>query len=141
MGFVHLHTHSYYSLRGGVPSVKNLVEGAKAVDASALALTDHNSMAGMVSFVRAMKARWMQPIVGCELSVLPLGERRYRKRIHHLTLLVEGGGRLEAAVQPGPERFDHHADFHGTPDQSEIQTWPRPGRHASASRSMAPPSG
>lgn len=50
--FVHLHTHSYYSLLDGVPSPEELVIAAKKAGFKALALTDHNGLYGAVTFTR-----------------------------------------------------------------------------------------
>ena len=50
--FVHLHTHSEYSLLDGLGRVKNLVVEAKRLGQPALALTDHGAMHGAVEFFR-----------------------------------------------------------------------------------------
>ena len=41
MSFVHLHTHSEYSMLDGAARVKKLVAQAKAFEMPALAITDH----------------------------------------------------------------------------------------------------
>ncbi|RLD14246.1 DNA polymerase III subunit alpha, partial [candidate division KSB1 bacterium] len=67
--FVHLHTHSYYSLLDGVPSPEELVIAAKKTGFKALALTDHNGLYGAVEFYRKAKDYGLKPIIGTELTL------------------------------------------------------------------------
>lgn len=91
--FVHLHTHSYYSLLDGLTSPERLVEQAKALGMSALALTDHGGMYGIVEFYQAAKKADIHPILGCEVYVAPRSrfdrEPRVDQRPYHLVLLAE----------------------------------------------------
>ena len=48
--FVHLHTHSEYSLLDGLSRLSDLVARAKALDMPALALTDHGALYGAIDF-------------------------------------------------------------------------------------------
>jgi DNA polymerase-3 subunit alpha len=41
MSFVHLHTHSHYSLLDGLSRIEGLVARAKELEMPAMALTDH----------------------------------------------------------------------------------------------------
>lgn len=68
-GFVHLHVHSDYSLLDGAASVDTLVDKAAACGMSHLALTDHGSMFGAVSFYEACRARGVTPLIGSECYV------------------------------------------------------------------------
>jgi DNA-directed DNA polymerase III PolC len=69
MEFVHLHSHSAFSLLEGTATPHNLIRAAKKQGMSALALTDHNSLYGAVSFyVQAQKAG-IKPIVGMEVDL------------------------------------------------------------------------
>ena len=52
MDFVHLHVHSEYSLLDGACRIEGLVQRAKKLGQNAVAITDHNTMAG----VREMQA-------------------------------------------------------------------------------------
>lgn len=78
--FVHLHTHSHYSLLDGVPSPAELVQQAVALKMRALALTDHDALFGAARFYRAAREAGLHPVLGCELTVGPAG--------HHLTVLA-----------------------------------------------------
>ena len=46
--FIHLHTHSHYSLLDGLSKLKDLVALAKKSEMSALAVTDHGNMYGAI---------------------------------------------------------------------------------------------
>ena len=50
VSFVHLHTHSEYSLLDGANRLTDLVRKAKEHEMPALALTDHGCMFGAWSF-------------------------------------------------------------------------------------------
>ena len=67
MGFVHLHVHSEYSLLDGACRIRDLVEHAKEMEQSALALTDHGVMYGVIDFYQAAKEAGIKPIIGCEV--------------------------------------------------------------------------
>ena len=64
--FVHIHTHSEYSLLDGLGRVKDLVKEAKKLGQKALALTDHGAMHGAVEFFRACKSADIKPLIGVE---------------------------------------------------------------------------
>jgi DNA polymerase-3 subunit alpha len=67
MSFVHLHSHSYYSLLDGLRSPEAMVERAKAMGCPALGLTDHGVLYGAIDFYKAAKKAGIKPIIGCEM--------------------------------------------------------------------------
>ena len=71
MPFVHLHVHSEYSLLDGACRIQGLVNRAKELGQTAIALTDHGVMYGAVDFYKAAKAAGIKPIIGCEVYVAP----------------------------------------------------------------------
>lgn len=54
--FVHLHSHSQFSILQSTASVKDLVEAAAANNMQTVTMTDHANMMGAFHFVRAVKA-------------------------------------------------------------------------------------
>ncbi|MBR5536213.1 MAG: DNA polymerase III subunit alpha [Clostridia bacterium] len=69
--FTHLHVHSEYSLLDGAARVADLPKRAKELGQSAMALTDHGVMYGVVDFYKACKKEGVKPIIGCEVYVAP----------------------------------------------------------------------
>ncbi len=68
MSFTHLHTHSYYSYGKGSSPIERLVQKAKASGYDALALTDTNTIAGVVEFYSMCKEYELRAIIGCEIE-------------------------------------------------------------------------
>jgi DNA polymerase-3 subunit alpha len=92
MKFVHLHTHSQYSLLDGANRFETLVAAAKAMGMDAVALTDHGNLFGAIEFYQAARREGVKPILGMEAYLAP-GDRRERRgrpgEYHHLVLLAE----------------------------------------------------
>src|SRR3989344_2533146 len=92
MRFVHLHTHSHYSLLDGLSKIDDLVARTKELGMEALAITDHGVMYGVVEFYQKAKKAGIKPIIGMEAYV---AENMYDKRTNesgknysHLVLLA-----------------------------------------------------
>ena len=71
MSFVHLHVHTEYSLLDGACRISRLVSRAKELGQSALAVTDHGVMYGVIDFYRECKKQGVHPVIGCEVYVAP----------------------------------------------------------------------
>ncbi len=67
--FIHLHTHSAYSLAEGAIHPKELAGLCAAEKMPALAVTDSNNMFGALEFSMAVTGKGVQPIIGCQLNV------------------------------------------------------------------------
>lgn len=67
--FVHLHTHSHYSLLEALPKISDLVAAAKADGQSALALTDNGNLYGAIEFYKECKEQGVKPIIGVDFFV------------------------------------------------------------------------
>ncbi len=91
--FVHLHLHTSYSLLDGACRIEPLMEAVHDAGMSAVAITDHGVMYGLIEFYQAARKRGIKPILGCEVYVAP-GSRRDRKTdgpkvpAYHLVLLA-----------------------------------------------------
>ena len=64
--FIHLRTHSQFSLIDSVVSVKDLVKNVAAQGMPAVALTDQCNFYGLVKFYKAALAAGIKPIVGSD---------------------------------------------------------------------------
>ena len=60
MSFAHLHTHTAFSLLDGEGTVKKTLDRAKELGQTAMAITDHGCMFGVIG---------IKPILGCEVYV------------------------------------------------------------------------
>jgi DNA polymerase-3 subunit alpha len=67
--FVHLHTHSHYSLLNALPQIPDLVKYAKKLGMTALALTDNGNMYGTVEFYQTCLKNEIKPIIGVDFYV------------------------------------------------------------------------
>lgn len=97
--FVHLHTHSEFSLLDGFSRIQDLVDLAVSYKMPALAVTDHGNMFGAIRHYNACRKAGIKPILGCEVYVAPesrfdretraVNEKSGKKFNHHLVLLCE----------------------------------------------------
>jgi DNA polymerase-3 subunit alpha len=69
--FVHLHVHSEYSMLRATGRIPKLIKKAQELGQTALALTDHGNMFGMLEFYTGARKAGIKPIVGCDLYVAP----------------------------------------------------------------------
>ncbi len=65
--FIHLHTHSSYSLSEGAIKAEKLAALAKDAGMPAVALTDTANMFGALEFAQGCQGKGVQPIMGCQL--------------------------------------------------------------------------
>ncbi len=76
--YVHLHTHSQYSLLDGACRLDKVIELAKEYKMPALAITDHGNMFGAVEFYTKATRAGIKPIIGTEAYVA--GGSRFNKK-------------------------------------------------------------
>lgn len=82
--FVHIHSHTEYSLLDGFNRIENLINKVKDLNMKAIAITDHGTLAGTYEFHKKCKAAGIKPILGCEmyythdmkLLTLPIEDRK-----------------------------------------------------------------
>jgi DNA polymerase-3 subunit alpha len=67
--FVHLHTHSHYSLLDGLSKVDALVDRCKELGMDAMAITDHGVLYGAIEFYKKATKAGIKPIIGLETYI------------------------------------------------------------------------
>ncbi|MEK7480833.1 MAG: DNA polymerase III subunit alpha, partial [Patescibacteria group bacterium] len=91
--FVHLHTHSHYSLLDGLIKIDDLVREVARLEMPAIALTDHGNMYGAIEFYQKARKAGIQPILGIEAYIAQerMNDRRpgIDEKRYHLVLLAE----------------------------------------------------
>ena len=68
--FIHLRTHTEYSLLEGAVPIKKLVGLCAAQSMPAVAVTDSNAMFGALEFSTIAAGAGVQPIVGCQMALM-----------------------------------------------------------------------
>ncbi len=92
--FVHLHTHSQYSLLDGACRLDLVIDLAKEYRMPALAITDHGNIFGAVEFYKKATKAGVKPIIGMEAYVAGASRferkpsQRYPDGGFHLVLLA-----------------------------------------------------
>src|SRR5688500_10491142 len=94
MSFVHLHTHSEYSLLDVASRLPELVGHVRKLGMDSLAVTDHGNLHAAWSFYEEARAQGIRPILGFE-AYLAFGPRQAREKpagapanYSHLVLLA-----------------------------------------------------
>ena len=91
--FVHLHSHTEYSLFDGISRIGELVSHVKEMGQTALAITGHGVMYGAVYLYKECIKQGIKPIIGCEIYVTRGGRfdksGNGKEKLAHLILLAE----------------------------------------------------
>lgn len=97
--FVHLHTHTEYSLLDGIAKISELVDKAVADGMPGIAITDHANMFGVAEFLHYVERKnrelgsSFKPIIGCEVYVARRGMAQKSEKEdfagYHLVLLAK----------------------------------------------------
>ncbi|MGD9384449.1 MAG: DNA polymerase III subunit alpha [Desulfobacterales bacterium] len=91
--FVHLHVHTQYSLLDGAIRIDPLLKRVADFDMDAVAITDHGTMFGAMTFYEKANKAGIKPIIGCECYLAPrrLSEKTSldKRGLSHLILLAE----------------------------------------------------
>ncbi|MDR1484216.1 MAG: DNA polymerase III subunit alpha [Planctomycetaceae bacterium] len=91
--FVHLHCHSHYSLLDGAGTIPAILNRAKELEMSSIAITDHGNLYGALEFYQKSRDCGIKPIIGYE-AYIASGSRFTKSAASskdasfHLTLLA-----------------------------------------------------
>jgi DNA polymerase-3 subunit alpha len=83
---------SHFSLLDGLSKTDKIAQRCKAIGATACAITDHGSIAGVVKFYKSLKAAKIKPILGCELYICkndPTIQDESNKSLSHFLVLCK----------------------------------------------------
>src|SRR5204863_8454490 len=106
MSFVHLHTHSEYSLLDGANRIPDLVERIAGLGMDSLAITDHGNLQAACAFYTEARKAKIRPILGFE-AYLAFGPRQSREppasapaNYSHLVLPAKNKARYRNLISP-----------------------------------------
>ena len=93
MDFTHLHVHTEYSLLDGFSKIPKLIERTKELGMSAVAISDHGTMFGVIDFYNTAIKNEIKPIIGVEMYLSPRSmeqkDPKYDRKPFHSLLLAE----------------------------------------------------
>lgn len=91
MAFVHLHSHTEFSILDASNKIADYVAKVKSLGMNAAAITDHGNMFGVIAMYKACMDAGIKPILGCEVYEAPISrfEKDPEERYYHLILLAE----------------------------------------------------
>ena len=90
MSFVHLRTHTEFSVVDGILRVPDLLASAAQDGQGALAITDLNNLFGAVKFFQGARARGVKPIIGADVSIEPFAGEKSTSRLLLLVMNAQG---------------------------------------------------
>ena len=108
--FVHLHTHSEYSLLDGAARDRRTSSRAPSSSRCPRSrITDHGAMFGAVEFYKTAKKAGIKPIIGCEVYFTHglAHDREGKPNLYHLLLLAKD---LDGLPQPHGDRLRRVGD-------------------------------
>ncbi len=109
MSFVHLHNHSHYSTLDGLSKPKDMIKAAKDLGQTAMAITDHGNMMGVIEFYKEAKKAGIKPIIGSEFYIVENRKIKDRhERRNHLILLAKNIKGYENLIKLSSESNINH---------------------------------
>jgi DNA polymerase-3 subunit alpha len=101
MPFVHLRTHTEFSVVDGTLRIDDVVDAAAADRQPALALTDLNNLFGAVKFYSAARKAGVKPVIGADVLVEPEGGDKHPSRLLLLIQNIDGYNNLSELLALG----------------------------------------
>jgi DNA polymerase-3 subunit alpha len=109
--FVHLHAHTHFSLLDALSTPKELFQRAKELGQSALAITEHGSMASIWDALKASKETGVKLIAGCEMYFVDDVDQVEGVKFRHIILLAKNAIGYSNLLTLNKKGFDHRAVF------------------------------
>lgn len=105
--------HSYYSLRYGTLSLRELVQSAVELDIGTLVLTDINNSSAALDFVKIAKEKGIKPLIGIEFqneegwlfTLIAKSNEGFYEINHYLSSFLMQGKEFEKYPPPLPDTF------------------------------------
>jgi DNA polymerase-3 subunit alpha len=121
--FIHLRTHTAYSLSEGAIKLPKLVDLCAEHAMPAVAITDTNNLFGALEFALAASKAGIQPVIGCQMDVAREGDAARNTNINseasrhdRLVLLVQDETGYRNLLEISSDAFltTEHGDTHTT---------------------------
>jgi DNA polymerase-3 subunit alpha len=101
--FTPLHLHTHYSLLDGLSKPSRVAERCSELGYDTCAITDHGTISGAVSFVRAMREKDIKPILGCEfyltVSEPATVKEKTNRTLSHLVVLAKNKDGWDSLIE------------------------------------------
>jgi DNA polymerase-3 subunit alpha len=92
--FVHLRTHTEFSVLYGPLRIDELVPAAAAVGQAALAITDLSNLFGAVKFYKSARGAGLKPLIGADVWIQAPGKEAGAPPVRLLLLVQDHRGYL-----------------------------------------------
>ncbi|WP_228389478.1 DNA polymerase III subunit alpha [Cumulibacter manganitolerans] len=103
--FVHLHTHTEYSMLDGAAKIGGLMGRAAELQMPAIAITDHGNVHGAYDFYRQAKDAGVKPIIGMEGYYTP--GSRFDRVPYEFGTIVDDETSEEGSSNKGRAAYNH----------------------------------
>ncbi|MCS7073640.1 MAG: DNA polymerase III subunit alpha, partial [Bacteroidia bacterium] len=87
--FVHLHTHTEFSLLDGAAKIDDLIAKACNCGMKGIAISDHGNMYGVPKFVEKARSKGLKPIVGQEFYLAEKDHTDKSRETYHQILFAK----------------------------------------------------
>ena len=97
-----LHLHTHYSLLDGLSKPSQVADRCSELGYTSCAVTDHGTISGAISFVRAMKDKNIKPILGCEFYLSEQScqvKDKSNRSLSHLVVLAKNKAGWDKLIQ------------------------------------------